>query len=287
MRTKLNGILTLLLALVVHISFAQEKTISGTVTDQDGLPLPGVNIVVEGTTTGTQTDFDGNYSISAEEGQTLLFTYIGQKDVRQAVGAGSSLNVQMFEDAQALEEVVVTAQGIKREKKALGYAVSSVDEEALEQRAEGDVARVLAGKASGVQITAAGGMSGSATSVTIRGLSSFSGSNQALFIVDGVPFSNDTNNNGGNFLTGNTGSSRFLDIDPNNIANIEVLKGLAATTLYGTLGKNGVILITTKAGASTGGVKKNEISVSTSYFTNEYASLPDYQNSFGGGFDQS
>ncbi|WP_273565932.1 SusC/RagA family TonB-linked outer membrane protein [Maribacter halichondriae] len=287
MRTKFNGILTLLLALVVQISFAQEKTISGTVTDQDGLPLPGVNIVVEGTTTGTQTDFDGNYSINGEVGQVLSFTYIGQKEVKMPIGANDTINVQMQEDAQALEEVVVTAQGIKREKKALGYATSSVGEEALEQRAEGDVARVLAGKASGVQITAAGGMSGSATSVTIRGLSSFSGSNQALFIVDGVPFSNDTNNNGGTFLTGNTGSSRFLDLDPNNIANIEVLKGLAATTLYGTLGKNGVILVTTKAGASTGGVKKNEITVSTSYFTNEYASLPDYQNSYGGGFDQA
>jgi len=287
MRTKLNGILTLLLAFVVHLSFAQDKAITGTVTDQDGLPLPGVNIVVEGTTTGTQTDFDGNYAINGSQGQTLLFSYIGQKDVRQTVGAGNSINVQMQEDAQALEEVVVTAQGIKREKKALGYATSSVGEEALEQRAEGDVARVLAGKASGVQITAGGGMSGSATSVTIRGLSSFSGSNQALFIVDGVPFSNDTNNNGNNFLSGNTGSSRFLDLDPNNIANIEILKGLAATTLYGTLGKNGVILVTTKAAAGNGGVKKNEISISTSYFTNEYASLPDYQQSFGGGFDQS
>ena len=286
MRTKLNGLLTLLLALVVHISFAQQKTVSGTVTDQEGLPLPGVNIVVEGTTTGTQTDFDGLYSISAAQGQTLLFTYIGQKAVRQTVGAGDTVNVAMAEDAQALEEVVVTAQGIKREKKALGYATSSVGQEALESRAEGDIARVLAGKAAGVQITAGGGMSGSATSVTIRGLSSFSGSNQALFIVDGVPFSNDTNS-GGDFLGGNTGSSRFLDIDPNNIANIEVLKGLAATTLYGTLGKNGVILVTTKAAANTGGVKKNEISVNTSYFVNEYASLPDYQQSYGGGFDQA
>ncbi len=288
MRTKLNVILTLLLAFVVHLSFAQEKTITGTVTDQDGLPLPGVNIVVEGTTNGTQTDFDGNYSIRGSAGQTLLFSYIGQKNVRQAIGASDTVNVQMEEDAQALEEVVVTAQGIKREKKALGYAVSSVGEEALEQRAEGDVARVLAGKASGVQITAAGGMSGSATSVTIRGLSSFSGSNQALFIVDGVPFSNDTNTAPGqDFLSGNTGSSRFLDIDPNNIANIEILKGLAATTLYGTLGKNGVILITTKAGAGAGGKKKNEITVNQSFFVNEYASLPDYQKQYGNGFDQA
>ncbi len=285
MRTKLNGILTLLLAFVVHLSFAQDKTITGTVTDQDGLPLPGVNIVVEGTTTGTQTDFDGNYSISGSVGQTLLFSYIGQKDVKQTIGAGNTINVQMQEDAEALEEVVVTAQGIKREKKALGFAVSSVGSEDLESRADGDVARVLSGKASGVQITSAGGMSGSATNVVIRGLSSFSGSNQALFIVDGVPFSSDTN--AGSFISGNTGSSRFLDLDPNNIAKVEVLKGLAAATLYGSQGKNGVILITTKAGASSGGAKKTEITVNQSYFVNQMASTPDYQNQYGNGFDQS
>lgn len=292
MRTKLNGLLTLLLAFVVHISFAQDKTITGTVTDADGLPLPGVNIVVEGTTTGTQTDFDGNYAISASQGQTLLFTYIGQKPSTRVVGAATVINVQMVEDTQALEEVVVTAQGIKREKKALGYAVSSVGEEDLEQRADGDVARVLSGKASGVNITAAGGMSGSGTNVVIRGLSSFSGSNQALFVVDGVPFSSDTNaesTNGAssNFLNGNTGSSRFLDLDPNNIANVEVLKGLAAATLYGTQGKNGVILITTKAGSGSGGAKKTEITVNQSYFVNAMASVPDYQDEYGGGFDQS
>ena len=286
MRTKLNGILTLLLAFIVQISFAQDKTISGTVTDQDGLPLPGVNIVVEGTTTGTQSDFDGNYQISASAGQVLLFSYIGQKDERRTVGAGSVINVQMLEDAQALEEVVVTAQGIKREKKALGYAVTSVGADQLESRPEGDVARVLSGKAAGVQITAAGGMSGSGTNVTVRGLSSFSGSNQALFIVDGVPFSNDTNQSG-DFIDGNTGSSRFLDLDPNNIENIEVLKGLAAATLYGTLGKNGVILVTTKAGGGTTGPKKTEITISQTFYTLQHGSIPDYQQQYGNGFDQS
>ncbi|MDG1572095.1 SusC/RagA family TonB-linked outer membrane protein [Robiginitalea sp. M366] len=286
MRTKLNGILTLLLAFVVQISFAQEKTISGTVTDADGLPLPGVNIVVEGTATGTQSDFDGNYSLQASPGQVLVYTYLGMSAERRTVGASNTVNVQMQEDAQALEEVVVTAQGIKREKKALGYAVSSVGADELEQRAEGDVARVLTGKASGVQITSAGGMSGSGTNVTVRGLSSFSGSNQALFIVDGVPFSNDTNSQG-NFIGGNTGSSRFLDLDPNNIASVEVLKGLAAATLYGTQGKNGVILITTKAGAATGGAKKTEVTIAQSFFTNEMASIPDYQDKYGNGFDQA
>ncbi|MEN1784503.1 MAG: SusC/RagA family TonB-linked outer membrane protein [Bacteroidota bacterium] len=293
MKTKLNGILTLFLAFVVHISFAQDKTISGTVTDADGLPLPGVNIVVEGTSTGTQSDFDGNYTINASAGQVLLFTYIGQRDVRQTVGASATINVQMQEDAQALEEVVVTAQGIKREKKALGYAVTSVSSDQIENRTEGDVARVLTGKAAGVQITAAGGASGSATNITVRGLSSFSGSNQALFIVDGVPFSNATNAAGQtngqqqSFVNGNAGSSRFLDLDPNNIESIEVLKGLAAATLYGTQGRNGVILITTKAGGASAGPKKTEITINQSFFTNEIASLPDYQDQYGNGFDQN
>ncbi len=292
MRTKLNGLLTLLLAFVVQISFAQDKTISGTVTDSDGLPLPGVNIVVEGTTNGTQTDFDGNYAISASQGQALLFTYIGQKPARRTIGAESVINVQMEEDAQALEEVVVTALGIKREKQALGYAVTEVGSEDLEQRPEGDVARVLQGKASGVQITQQSGLSGSGTNIIIRGQTTFSGSNQALFIVDGVPFSTDTNSQGRNgdrqdFVNGNNGSSRFLDLDPNSIESVNVLKGLAAATLYGSQGRNGVILITTKGGSTQQGPKKTEITVNSSMFFNEIASLPDYQDVYGNGFDQS
>ncbi|MBT8263964.1 MAG: TonB-dependent receptor plug domain-containing protein, partial [Muriicola sp.] len=286
MRTNLNGILTLLLAFVVHLTFAQEKTVSGTVTDQDGLPLPGVNIVVVGTTTGTQSDFDGNYSIRASAGQTLLFSYIGQKDVRVDVGASNTINVQMEEDAQALEEVVVTAQGIKKSKQALGYAVSEVSNEQLEQRAEGDVGRILTGKASGVNIQNQSGLSGSGTSIIIRGLSTFSGSNQPLFIVDGVPFDSGTNQQG-DFVDGNTGSSRFLDLDPNNIESVNVLKGLAAATLYGTAGRNGVILITTKNGAAGATTKKSEVTVTSSMFVNNIASLPDYQDEYGNGFDQA
>lgn len=284
------------MALMVHFAFAQDKTISGTVTDPDGLPLPGVNIVVEGTTNGTQTDFDGNYAITASPGQTLLFTYIGQKDVRRTVGADAVINVQMTEDAQALEEVVVTALGIKREKKALGYSVSEVGQESLESRSTGDVARVLNGKVAGLQITNQNGLAGSSTNVVIRGLSSFSGSNQALFIVDGVPFNANTNavsastNNNDNrnsFLEGNSGSSRFLDLDPNSIESINVLKGLAAANLYGSLGRNGVILITTKGGSSAGaGPKKTEITVNSSFFFNEISNLPNYQNEFGNGGDQ-
>lgn len=285
MKTKFSGFLTLLLAFVVQFTFAQEKTITGTVTDESG-PLPGVSVVIKGTTTGTETDFDGNYSISASTGNVLVFSFVGMKSQEATVGASNTMNIVLVAD-NVLEEVVVTAQGIKREKKALGYAVSEVKSDELEQRSEGDVARVLTGKASGVQITSQSGTSGSATNVVIRGYTSINGSNQALFVVDGVPFSSDTNAQG-NFLNGNVGSSRFLDLDPNNIESVNVLKGLAAATLYGTAGRNGVIVITTKSGSGGGaGAKKTEITVNQSYFFNEIASLPDYQNQYGGGFDQS
>lgn len=284
MRTKLSGLLTLLLAFIVHVSFAQDKTISGNVTDADGLPLPGVNIVVEGTTNGTQTDFDGNYSISASVGQTLLFTYIGQRDARRTVGAGSTINVQMQEDAQALEEVVVTAQGIKREARSLGYAVTTVESEGIESRPEADVARVLNGKISGVNITSQNGLSGSGTNIVIRGYSTVTQSNQPLFIVDGVPFDSGTNGQS-NFLDNATESSRFLDLDPNAIESISVLKGLSATVLYGSRGRNGVILINTKNAASGEANKKSEVTVTQSVFLSD-AIIPKYQDNYGGGFHQ-
>lgn len=286
MKRRLNLILTFFLALTVQLTIAQEKTITGTVTGEDGIPLPGVNVLIKGTTTGVQTDFDGNYTITAPDGSVLVFSFIGLETAEYPVEEAAVIDVVLKESSAQLDEVIVTAQGITREKKALGYAVAEVDSEQLESRAEGDVGRVLSGKASGVQITAQSGISGSGTNINIRGLSSFSGNNQPLFIVDGVPFSSDTNAQG-DFVEGNAGGSRFFDLDPNNIESMSVLKGLAASTLYGTAGRNGVILITTKNGSAKGGKKKTEISVNTSLFFNEVASLPDYQDSFGGGFDQA
>ena len=288
---KLFGAFIALLCATAFLQ-AQEKTVTGNVVDQAGVPLPGVNIIVENTTNGTQTDFDGNYAINVAEGQALLFTYIGQRTERIVVGTSNTINVVMQEDAQALEEVVVTALGIKREKQALGYAVAEVGSEQLEERAEGDIGRVLAGKASGVNITQQSGLSGSGTNIIIRGFNSFSQSNQPLFIVDGVPFNADTNPSGRqgsrqDFINGNNGSSRFLDLDPNSIESVNVLKGLAASTLYGSLGRNGVILITTKAGTGGAGTKKTEVTVTTSMFFNELASQPEYQNQYGNGFDQA
>ncbi|PKA83465.1 TonB-linked SusC/RagA family outer membrane protein [Ulvibacter sp. MAR_2010_11] len=287
MRTKFSGILTLLLAFVVQLTFAQEKTISGSVTDNTGLPLPGVNIVVKGTSNGTQTDFDGNYSIQTAIGQTLVYSYVGFTTIERPVTAATnSISVQLQEDAAVLEEVVVTASGIKKEKKALGYAVSSVKEEAIKDNPETDLTRILSGKSAGIDITTQNGLSGSANKVIIRGMNSFSGDNNALYVIDGVPYSNDTNA-AGSFVDGNMGTSRSFDIDPSNIENIDILKGLAATTLYGTEGRNGVILITTKTGSSKNLASKQEVELSSSYFFNEVASLPDYQNKYGGGFDQA
>ncbi|RTY71354.1 SusC/RagA family TonB-linked outer membrane protein [Flavobacterium sp. LB2P53] len=285
MKLKFNGFLVLLLVLVTQLTFAQERSVSGIVSDNAGIPIPGVSVLVKGTKSGIQTDFDGKFSIKATSSQILIFSFIGMKT--QEISASSiTLKVKMADESVELEGVIVTAQGIKREKKSLGYAVSEIKSADIEQRAEGDVARVLSGKASGVTINQTSGISGSGTSINIRGLNSISGNTQPLFIVDGVPFSGDTNASG-NFANGNSGSSRFLDLDPNNIANVNILKGYAATTLYGTAGRNGVILITTKGGAAKKGSKKTEITVNQSLFFNQIASLPDYQNKFGNGFDQA
>ena len=287
MRTKFNVILTLMLALVVQFTFAQGKVVTGVVTEAGtGDPLPGVNVVIKGSNTGAATNFDGKYTIKANKGQTLVFSYVGYKTVEKIVGDSNVINVQLKEGTK-LAEVVVTAQGIKREKKSLGYSVTSVKSDAVNQKAVADVARVLDGKVSGVQITQQNGLSGSGTNILIRGMSTFSGSNQPLFIVDGVPFDSSTHAQG-DFVDGNNGSSRFLDLNPNNIERIDILKGLAATTLYGSEGRNGVVLITTKSGNfKKKGKNKMGINVSSSFFVNEIASMPTYQNEFGNGFDQA
>ena len=177
---KVKKLFGALLAMCLSLAFvhAQEKTVTGTVTDQDGVPLPGVNIIVKGTATGTQSDFDGQYQIEASTGDVLVFSYLGQKTEERAVGAGSTINVTMQEDTAQLEEVVVTAQGIVREKRSLGYAVTTVEAEKVESRPEADIARVLNGKVAGVNITSNNGLSGSGTNIIIRGYSSATQSNQ-------------------------------------------------------------------------------------------------------------
>ena len=198
------------------------------------------------------------------------------------------IGIALRQSNTALTEVVVTALGIKRDRKALGYSITTIDKKDLEQRPDGDIGRILNGKVAGLDILNSSGISGSGTNIIIRGVSSITGgASTPLFIVDGVPFDASNNSLNGDFQYGDgtSNSSRFLDLDPNNIESVNVLKGLSAATLYGEAGRNGVILITTKNGASHKTNKKFEITGSQSIFATTISNLPDYQNDYGGGFD--
>jgi TonB-linked SusC/RagA family outer membrane protein len=268
----------------VQISFAQEKTISGTVSDESGLPLPGVNIIIKGTTTGTQTDFDGNYTITANVGNVLSFTYLGLKPQEATVGASNTINVTMQEDASVLDEVVVTALGIKREKKSLGYASQEVKGDAVNTVKDVNFINSLSGKIAGIDIQNTGTMGGS-SNVVIRGYSSLYNSNQALFVVDGVPISNINSNSAGQ-RSGRAGydyGNAASDVNPDDIESINVLKGGAATALYGSQAANGVIVITTKSGKNSKGIG---VTVNSSVTFNQYnkETFATYQKEYGAGY---
>lgn len=281
--------LSLLIVMVIcaYFSAQAQRTISGTVTGPDGTPLIGVTVLVKGTSIGTVSDFDGNYTLNVPDGQnTIVYSYTGYESQEVSLGASNVVDLSLKEGVE-LGEVVVTGLGIKKEKKALGYAVTTVQQEDLELKSEGDVARILRGKVPGLDITATSGLAGSGTNIIIRGYSTISGKSQPLFVVDGAPFSNATNSdrsvNAGNAAA----SSRFLDLDPANIASVSVLKGLAATNIYGEGGRNGVILITTKTGSQADVNKKFNISIEQGLFANQIASLPEDQDLYGNGFDNS
>ena len=282
MKTKLKGFLTLIMALMMQITFAQEQTISGVVTDQSGLPVPGVNVLVKGTQNGTQTDFDGNFKISATQGQTLVFTFIGMKT--QEAPASANMKVTLADDAVALEGVVVTAFGIKRNPKDLGYSVSSIQSEQLTETSEPDLIRSLNGKVAGVNVNVSSGVAGAANQITIRGTTSFTGDTQPLIIVDGIAYNNTSVTTSDQVTGGGGYESALSSLDPNDIASVNVLKSSAAAALYGSRAVNGVIVITTKSGSGSS-KKGNKLSVnvgSGTYFET-IANLPDYQNKYGAG----
>ena len=243
MKSKLTWILTPLLALLISFSYGQEKTISGNVTDQDGLPLPGVAVLVVGTTNGTQTDFDGNYTINANVGQVLRFSYLGQKTVDRTVSSANTINVQMEEDAEALEEVVVTGYTSQRRSDITGSIVK-VDSEKLSQVITPSIDQALQGNVSGLSLVSTSGTPGSTSNIRIRGISSITAGNEPLYVIDGVPVGND---NAG-ALTAFSSLSPLAGLDNNNIESMTVLKDASATAQYGARGSNGVILITTKSG---------------------------------------
>ena len=283
MKTKFKGMLTLFLALIVQISFAQEKTISGTVSDTSG-PLPGVSVSIKGSSKGTETGFDGKYTIKANLGQVLSFSYLGFKTIEKTVGASNIINITMVEDADVLDEIVVTALGISKKEKAIGYAVQKVSGEKINKAKEPNIVNALQGRIAGVQIQGSPSTLGGASRITIRGSNSFLGNNQPLFIVDGVPISNaeySTSSQQRGFGAGaydyGNGAS---EIDPSNIASMSVLKGAAATAVYGSRGANGVILITTKKGSNQKGMG---ISFDSSVTMDNVRNLIPIQTTYGGG----
>jgi len=281
---KLSLVLMLVLGAVCTV--LAQRTVSGTVTDDNGEPLIGASVLVKGTNSGTVTDIDGAFELNVPDGgNTLIVSYTGFNTKEVELGASNTVDITLQEGLQ-LNEVVVTGLGIEREEKTLGYGVSTLDEQAISGRQEADVARIMRGKATGVDITQTSGLAGTGTNIIIRGYSSITGDNQPLFVIDGIPFNTSTNNTQGFAGGGATASSRFLDLDPNNIEEVSILKGLSATVLYGEAGRNGVILITTKNGKA--GVEANkglEVSFTQQVSRSEVANLPDYQNTYGNGFN--
>jgi ferric enterobactin receptor len=286
---KLLQLLSFLLLLIVVLpskGIAQQRTISGTVKAEDQSPLMGVTVSVRNTNRITQTDVNGRFSIEAATGETLVLTYVGYAPQELKVGNGSAFDVAMKAAGNTETEVVVTALGIKRERKALGYSVTDLNAQELMKNKSTNVVNSLAGKVPGVNVTQFSGAPGAGASITIRGATSTSETrqNQPLFVVDGIIYDNSTT------VTGNTGtdglsrsnttySNRVMDINPEDIESLSVLKGAAAAALYGARAADGVIVITTKKGAE-GRVTVNVTSkISTSWADK----LPEAQTTFGPG----
>lgn len=284
MSTKLRGLLVLLGIFIGGILMAQEKTVTGTVTDANGFTLPDV-LVRSSTGEEVFTDMDGNFSIQAKEGDTLTIESLGMEVVTVKVGASNTYNAVLRESgAIELEGAVVTALGITREKKSLGYATQEVSGETISSVPVANFADALSGEVAGLDVKSSGTMGGS-TNMVIRGTKSLTGNNQALVVVDGIPINNSTFNTA-NQTTGRGGydyGNAASDINPNDIESVNVLKGAAATALYGSRGMNGVIMITTKKGKKS---KKIGVEFNSSFTvgTADKKTLPVYQKEYGGGY---
>jgi TonB-linked SusC/RagA family outer membrane protein len=283
MKLKFNGILVLLVVLMAQLTFAQERVVTGVVSDNTGMPIPGVSVLIKGTNSGAQTDFDGKYAIKASPSQILIFSYIGMTS-QEVKAASTTLNVKMQSTTVELEGVVVTALGIKREKKALGYATQQVSGDEVSDVKSSNFVNSLSGKVAGLEIKTSGNFGGS-TNVVIRGNNSIAGNNQALFVVDGIPVDNGNSNSGdqkagrGGYDYGNAAS----DINPDDIESINVLKGAAATALYGSRASNGVVMIVTKKGKKRKGLGIS-INSSITLGNADKSTLPKYQSKYGAGY---
>jgi TonB-linked SusC/RagA family outer membrane protein len=280
---KFVPVLLLAMLCLVITGKSQVRPISGKITDEKGAPVSSASIVVKGQRTGgSASDADGNFKVSASRGNVLVVSSVGFTTKEVTVGAGSTLNITLASADGTLSEVVVTALGIRRSEKALGYAVSKVDPGTLLQKSEPNVLNTLAGKVPGVDIRAGQGAPGAASRIQIRGVSSFNGG-EPLIVVDGVPYSNPLVNTSNPFNGGGTYGSGLNNIDPNDIESISVLKGAAAASLYGSRASNGVLLITTKSGSPKRGAKSLNVTYRGGYSIEKVADIPEFQNLYGAG----
>ncbi|MGM5470948.1 SusC/RagA family TonB-linked outer membrane protein [Flavobacteriaceae bacterium LMO-SS05] len=264
----------------IIIKKTKQKQVTGTIIDNYGVPLPGVNVIAKGTSTGTSTDFDGNFSLNVEEGAVLVISYLGFKTVEIPIGTQTVINITLEEDAASLDEVVINALGFAVKTDKLGSAVSSVKAEAITRSGETSITNAIQGKMSGVNITRSNGDPGSGSNIRIRGANTISGNTQPLIIVDGIPISNSNNNGGGSNSTANGTSqqSRLNDINPNDIETLQVLKGASAAALWGSRASNGVVIITTKSGK-----KGFRVSLKTTVAFDEVTETQLLQSNYGPG----
>ena len=240
---------------------SEQFSVSGTVTDSNGMPLPGVNVQEEGTSNGVVTDFDGNFSIEVSSEESILtFTYLGMTTVSRTVGDNTSITVQLQDDLESLDEVVITALGIERAEKSLGYSTSNVDTDELTAGRTTNVGNSLVGKVAGLNVSPPATGPGGTAKIRIRGQSSFGGNNSPLIIVNGVPINNDMGGAANSAGDGFSGEARtdtgdgLQSINPDDIESLNVLKGAAAAALYGFRAKDGAIIITTKSGKRQEGI---------------------------------
>ena len=280
---KVRITLSMVLLLLATTLFAQNVSVSGVVTDaSNGESIPGASVILRGTTTGTVTDINGGFTLTAPSNATLIISSIGYKTAEVPVNGRSTTNIALDVDNELLEEVVVTALGISREKKALGYAVQDVKGDALTQAASSSLSGALQGKVSGLEIHSSSGMPGASSRIVIRGARSLDGNNQPLYVIDGMPVASTPDRSTGNSVTGADMAGRSVDIDPNDIESVNILKGQAAAALYGMRATNGVIVITTKKGSASAAGKTN-VTFTTNYSFDKLAVVPEVNNLYAQG----
>lgn len=264
-------------------AWAQERLISGKVTSvDDGSGLPGVNVVLKGTTNGTVTDSNGKFSLSASAGSTLIISFIGYATQEIAIGERSTIDVQLASDIKQLAEVVVTALGIEKAPRELGFAITGVKSEDLTNARETNILNALQGKVTGMFINQSSGNLGGSSKVVIRGVTSLSGRNNPLWIVDGIPINNEQDVSGSRIQGGRDFANGASVINPDDVASINVLKGAAASALYGSRAASGVIIVTTKRGKASG-TGGPTVTVNSSLRFDNLFRVPDYQNEYSQG----